>query len=187
MVSVKRSLCYFLLTFSLMFLTAPLALASEADIILPDLTQVKFPIFGGTSGVSIMYFGLFVCIVGLIFALVQYTQTKNRPAHRTMLEVSEIIWETCKSYLTQQGKFLIILWILVAICMVYYFMGLSHLSIGPVIVILVCSILGIMGSYSVAWFGMRINTRANSRAAFASLTGKPVKVVNIPLTSGMSV
>ncbi|HOP85360.1 MAG TPA: sodium-translocating pyrophosphatase [Syntrophorhabdaceae bacterium] len=187
MVSVKRSLCYLLLAFSLMFLTAPLACASEADIILPDLSQVKFGIFGGTSGVSIMYFGLFVCIIGLIFALVQYSQTKNRPAHKSMLEVSEIIWETCKSYLTQQGKFLIILWILVAICMVYYFMGLSHLSIGPVIVILVCSILGILGSYGVAWFGMRINTRANSRAAFASLTGKPVDVVNIPLTSGMSV
>jgi len=187
MVSVKRSLCYLLLAFSLMFLTAPLACASEADIILPDLSQVKFGIFGGTSGVSIMYFGLFVCIIGLIFALVQYSQTKNRPAHKSMLEVSETIWETCKSYLTQQGKFLIILWILVAICMVYYFMGLSHLSIGPVIVILVCSILGILGSYGVAWFGMRINTRANSRAAFASLTGKPVDVVNIPLTSGMSV
>lgn len=187
MVSVKRGLCYFLLTLLLMFLAAPLAFAGEADIILPDLTQVKFGIFGGTNGVSIMYFGLVVCIIGLIFAIVQYTQTKNRPAHKSMLEVSEIIWETCKSYLTQQGKFLIILWILVAICMVYYFMGLSHLTIGPMLVILVCSILGILGSYGVAWFGMRINTRANSRAAFASLTGKPVDVVNIPLTSGMSV
>jgi len=186
--SNKRSICFILLALAFMiFSAASVAMAGEADIILPDLSQVKFGIFGGTSGLSIMYFGLFICIVGLIFAVVQYNQTKNRPAHKSMLEVSEIIWETCKSYLAQQGKFLIILWILVAICMVYYFMGLSHLSIGPMFVILVCSILGILGSYGVAWFGMRINTRANSRTAFASLTGKPVDVVNIPLTSGMSV
>ncbi|MCX7858208.1 MAG: sodium-translocating pyrophosphatase [Deltaproteobacteria bacterium] len=163
------------------------SIAGEADIILPDLHQVFFSVFGGISGVSIMYFGLVVCIVGLIFAIVHYFQTKNRPAHKAMTEVSELIWETCKSYLLQQGKFLVILWVLVAICMVYYFMGLSHLSIVPVTVILICSILGILGSYSVAWFGMRINTKANARAAFASLTGKPIDVLNIPITSGMSV
>lgn len=164
------------------------AFAGEADIVLPDLSKTSFTLFGGQiGGLSIMYFGLIVCIIGLIFALIQYGQTKNLPVHKSMFEVSGIIWETCKSYLTQQGKFLIILWILIAICMVYYFMGLSHAPFGNMLIILVCSILGILGSYGVAWFGMRINTMANSRTAFASLTGKSVDVVNIPLTSGMSV
>lgn len=180
----KRSLLAFILMFLFM---APMAFAGEADIVLPDLKQITFPIFGGTAGLSIMYFGLLICIVGLIFAIFQYKQTKNLPAHKSMLDVSAIIWETCKSYLTQQGKFLIILWILIAICMIYYFMGLSHAPFGNMLIILVCSVLGILGSYGVAWFGMRINTMANSRTAFASLTGKSVDVVNIPLTSGMSV
>jgi K(+)-stimulated pyrophosphate-energized sodium pump len=176
------------LAFIAMFLfTALPAFAGEADIVLPDLTQISFPVFGGMSGLSIMYFGLLICIVGLIFAMFQYKQTKNLPAHKSMLDVSAIIWETCKSYLAQQGKFLIILWVLIAICMVYYFMGLSHAPFGNMLIILVCSVFGILGSYGVAWFGMRINTMANSRTAFASLTGKPVDVVNIPLTSGMSV
>jgi len=180
----KRSLLAFFVMFLFM---APLAFAGEADIVLPDLTQISFPVFGGMSGLSIMYFGLLICIVGLIFAMFQYKQTKGLPAHKSMLDVSAIIWETCKSYLAQQGKFLIILWVLIAICMVYYFMGLSHAPFGNMLIILVCSVFGILGSYGVAWFGMRINTMANSRTAFASLTGKPVDVVNIPLTSGMSV
>ena len=180
----KRSLLAFFVMFLFM---APLAFAGEADIVLPDLTQISFPVFGGMSGLSIMYFGLLICIVGLIFAIFQYKQTKGLPAHKSMLDVSAIIWETCKSYLAQQGKFLIILWVLIAICMVYYFMGLSHAPFGNMLIILICSIFGILGSYGVAWFGMRINTMANSRTAFASLTGKPVDVVNIPLTSGMSV
>ncbi len=163
------------------------AFAGEADIILPDLSTVQFKVFGGLSGLSIMYFGIIVCFIGLIFSMIQATQTKNLPCHKSMLEVSEIIWQTCKSYLAQQGKFLIILWVLIAICMVYYFMGLSHAPFGNMIIILLCSVLGILGSYGVAWFGMRINTRANSRTAFSSLRGRPVDVVNIPLTSGMSV
>ncbi|MCX8023117.1 MAG: sodium-translocating pyrophosphatase [Syntrophorhabdaceae bacterium] len=187
-IKAKRSLFTILSLFTfLCLLGVPYVSAGEADIILPDLTKISFPIFGGISGLSIMYFGLLICIIGLIFAIFQYNQTKNLPAHKSMLDVSEIIWETCKSYLTQQGKFLIILWILIAICMVYYFMGLSHAPFGNMLIILVCSILGILGSYGVAWFGMRINTMANSRAAFASLMRKPVDVVNIPLTSGMSV
>ncbi len=186
--TTKRSLLYSLLTFTAMvLLAAPLAHAGEADIVLPDLSKVSFNIFGGLSGLSIMYFGILICFVGLAFSLFQAGQTKNLPAHKSMLDVSEIIWETCKSYLAQQGKFLIILWILIAICMIYYFMGLQHAPFGNMIIILFCSILGILGSYGVAWFGMRINTRANSRTAFASLRGRPVDVVNIPLTSGMSV
>lgn len=185
--SIKKALSTVSLLFIFVLLALP-AFAGEADIILPDLSTVSFTIFGSTmSGVSIMYFGLVVCIVGLIFALIQANQTKNMPAHKSMLDVSAIIWETCKSYLAQQGKFLFILWVLIAVCMVYYFMGLSHAPFGNMVIILICSILGILGSYGVAWFGMRINTWANARTAFSSLRGRPVDVVNIPLTSGMSV
>ena len=184
--SNKKGLTILFLTFVLALLGSPV-LAGEADIVLPDLSQVRFSAFGGIDGLSIMYFGLLVCIVGLIFAIIQYKQTGQLPAHKSMLDVSNIIWETCKSYLAQQGRFLIILWVLIAICMTYYFMGLQHSPFGSMVVILFCSILGILGSYGVAWFGMRINTKANSRTAFASLTGKPVDVVSIPLKSGMSV
>src|SRR5271157_5271385 len=164
------------------------AIAGEADIVLPDLSNVNFAIFGGVlNGIHIMYFGLLVCILGLIFGLVQSNQTKNLPAHSSMLNVSDIIWETCKSYLAQQGKFLVILWVLIAICMTYYFAGLQQAPFGSIVLILFCSILGILGSYGVAWFGMRINTRANSRTAFAALKGRPVEVVAIPMRSGMSV
>jgi K(+)-stimulated pyrophosphate-energized sodium pump len=164
------------------------AFAGEADIVLPDLSQVSFNMFGGSlGGLTIMYFGILVCFIGLIFSVIQANQTKNLPAHKSMLDVSAIIWETCKSYLAQQGKFLIGLWVLIAACMVYYFAGLSHMPFFSVVVILLASILGILGSYGVAWFGMRINTWANSRTAFSSLRGRPVDVVNIPLTSGMSV
>jgi len=166
----------------------PAVFAGEADIVVPDLTKIQFTVLGGSlSGISIMYFGLLICVIGLIFGLIQSNQTKNLPAHKSMLDVSDIIWETCKSYLAQQGKFLIILWILIALCMIYYFAGLQHAPFGSIVLILFCSILGILGSYGVAWFGMRINTRANSRTAFAALKGRPVDVVAIPMRSGMSV
>jgi K(+)-stimulated pyrophosphate-energized sodium pump len=185
----KYSAKFLLILSGLLFLMLGTnAFAGEADIKVPDLTQVSFNIFGGAlSGVSIMYFGLVICVVGLIFAIIQARHTKNLPAHKSMLDVSNIIWETCKSYLAQQGKFLIILWALIAVCMIYYFMGLGDTKFGSMLIILTCSILGILGSYSVAWFGMRINTWANSRTAFASLRGKPVEVINIPMNSGMSV
>src|SRR5208337_4211287 len=112
---------------------------------------------------------------------------KNLPAHKAMLDVSQTIWETCKTYLFQQGKFLIALWVLIAICIAYYFGVLEAKAVSDVIIILICSIVGILGSYTVAWFGIRINTVANSRAAFASLSGKPLNIVNICLRSGMSV
>lgn len=165
---------------------APAAFAGEADIKLPDLTQVNF-MGGALSGMLILNLGLAICVVGMIFGWMQYTQTKNLPAHQAMLDVSQTIWETCKTYLLQQGKFLTALWILIAICIIYYFGGLSHMPMGEIMVILVCSILGILGSYGVAWFGIRINTVANSRAAFASLSGNPLSIVNICLRSGMSV
>ncbi|MEN6375443.1 MAG: sodium/proton-translocating pyrophosphatase, partial [Smithella sp.] len=167
-------------------LTTGAAFASEADIKLPDLSQVSF--MGGTlSGMTILNVGLIICVIGLIFGIMQYVQTKNLPAHKAMLDVSQTIWETCKTYLFQQGKFLMALWVLIAICMIYYFGALSGMPAGEIVIILICSILGILGSYSVAWFGIRINTVANSRAAFASLSGNPMNIVNICLRSGMSV
>ncbi len=163
------------------------ARASEADIKIPDLTQVRFDGLGGMSGITLMYLGLVICILGAIFGLLQYTQTKALPVHASMGNVSNIIWETCKTYLFTQGKFLAILWVLIAACIFYYFAVLEHNTIGHVLVILLASILGILGSYGVAWFGIRINTVANSRAAFSALQGNPLATLGIPLRSGMSV
>jgi len=164
------------------------ALASESDINLPALQDTTFTLFGSTiNGMTFMYGGLLVCLIGLVFGLIQYSQTKNMPVHKSMANVSDIIWETCKTYLWQQGKLLVILWILIGLCMVYYFGVLQEKPAGSVVIILLASILGILGSYGVAWFGIRINTRANSRSAFAALTGKPWQALAIPMKSGMSV
>ena len=161
--------------------------AGEADIKIPDLTHVRFDGLGGISGVTLMYLGILLCAVGAAFGLVQYTQTKALQVHSSMSSVSHMIWETCKTYLFTQGKFLAILWVLIGGCMVYYFGVLSHNSAVHVAVILLASILGILGSYGVAWFGIRINTVANSRTAFSALKGNPLNTLFIPLRSGMSV
>ncbi|MGA1235261.1 MAG: sodium-translocating pyrophosphatase [Limisphaerales bacterium] len=176
------------------------ALGSEADIKIPDLTQVRFDGLGGISGTALMYLGILLCAVGAAFGVVQYKQTKALPVHPSMAKVSNTIWETCKTYLFTQGKFLAILWLLIAACMVYYFGFLTehkdpvtgaHLATGKVVfnvvVILLASVLGILGSYGVAWFGIRINTISNSRAAFSALRGNPFATLGIPLRSGMSV
>jgi len=186
MLQNKRSIWTFVMSTLMLLLMTGAAFAGEADINLPDLTQVSF--MGGTlAGLTILNAGLIICVIGMAFGIMQYVQTKNLPAHKAMLDVSQTIWETCKTYLFQQGKFLIALWILIAICIVYYFGALQGKVVSDIIIILVCSILGIMGSYSVAWFGIRINTVANSRAAFSSLSGNPMSIVNICLRSGMSV
>ena len=162
--------------------------AGEADIIVPDLGQVHFKVFGSNlSGKTILYVGLGVCALGALFGLMQYGQTKRLQVHRAMAEVSNIIWETCKTYVLQQGKFLMVLWALIAMCMIYYFKILQHYELGRLLVILLASVLGILGSYGVAWFGIRINTVANSRTAFSALKGNPLATLLIPLRSGMSV
>ncbi|HND62061.1 MAG TPA: sodium-translocating pyrophosphatase [Opitutaceae bacterium] len=161
--------------------------ASEADIKIPDLTHVHFDGLGGMSGVTLMYIGILICAIGAVFGLVQYTQTKALQVHSSMGNVSHMIWETCKTYLLTQGKFLAVLWILIGACMVYYFGVLSHNTPFHVCVILLSSVLGILGSYGVAWFGIRINTVANSRAAFSALKGNALNTLFIPLRSGMSV
>jgi K(+)-stimulated pyrophosphate-energized sodium pump len=184
---MKRHLCLrSLLSFWMWSCLAASALAGEAELKLPDL-HVTFPGVGGLTGTTLMFIGLGVCALGLIFGLVQYNQTKRLPVHEAMGNVSHIIWETCKSYLIQQGKFLAILWALIGVCIVYYFAALQKMQAGYVVVILVCSVLGILGSYGVAWFGMRINTRANSRSAFSALGGLPWPPLAIPMRSGMSV
>ncbi|HON59051.1 MAG TPA: sodium/proton-translocating pyrophosphatase, partial [Smithella sp.] len=186
MLQNKRSVWTFVMSTLMLLLSAGVAFAGEADIKLPDLTQVSF--LGGTlPGLTILNVGLIICVVGMIFGIIQYVQTKNLPAHKAMLDVSQTIWETCKTYLIQQGKFLVALWILIAICIVYYFGALQGKGASDIVIILICSILGILGSYTVAWFGIRINTVANSRAAFASLSGNALSIVNICLRSGMSV
>ena len=174
---------FFLITIGL----AVCASASEADIKIPDLTSVKFDGLGGVTGATLMYLGILMCAIGAAFGLIQYKQTKALPVHESMAKVSHMIWETCKTYLFTQGKFLAILWVLIAACMIYYFGVLQGNTSGHVVVILLASVLGILGSYGVAWFGIRINTVANSRTAFSALKGNPLATLGIPLRSGMSV
>ena len=167
---------------------SPDATAGETHIQIPDLHAVSFPLPGGSiSGLAVLYAGIVVCALGLLFGLWQYLQTRRLPVHPAMADVSNTIWETCKTYLQQQGRFLIGLWGLIALCIAYYFAGLSRESFFSVAVILLCSILGILGSYGVAWFGIRINTVANSRTAFSALRGNSRATLHIPLRSGMSV
>ena len=158
-----------------MAILAPVpALASEggeANLQLPDLGTVDF--FGGTNGRTLLMVGLVVSALGLGFGLMMYTSLKNMPVHASMLEVSELIYETCKTYLIQQGKFLMILELFIGSIIFVYFYFLQHFSFGRTAIVLAFSLIGIAGSYGVAWFGIRINTFANSRTAFASLRGKP--------------
>jgi K(+)-stimulated pyrophosphate-energized sodium pump len=173
-------------------LAAPAALAQggqphhggEASLVLPDLGQADFV---GMNGRTLLLFGLVVSVIGLVFGLVILRQVKNLPVHRSMLEISELIYETCKTYLVTQGKFLLILEIFIGVIIAFYFGVLQHMSAARVATILAFSLVGIAGSYGVAWFGIRINTYANSRTAFASLRGMPYPVNAIPLRAGMSI
>ena len=156
----------------------------EASLVLPDLRLVDV---GGYDGRLLLMGGMVVSALGILFGLLFLTQLKNLPVHRSMLEISELIYETCKTYLITQGKFIAILEIFIAAVIVLYFGVLSGLGTLRVGVILLFSVIGILGSYSVAWFGIRVNTYANSRTAFASLEGKPYPVYAIPIKAGMSI
>ena len=156
----------------------------EANLVLPDLGTVSF---GGVNARTLLMGGLVVCLLGLGFGLVIYTQLKNLPVHRSMLEISELIYETCKTYLITQGKFILILEIFIGVIMLFYFGLLQHFAPIKVAIILLFSLIGIAGSYGVAWFGIRVNTFANSRAAFAGLKGLPYPIYAIPLSAGMSI
>ena len=157
---------------------------SEIDLVIPDLASVAFL---GIDGHTLLLFGLGVCVLGLVFGLVIYGQLKNLPVHRSMLEISELIYETCKTYLITQGRFILILWLFIGAIMVIYFGVLQAMPTVKVATIIFFSLVGIAGSYSVAWFGIRINTFANSRTAFAALEGKPFPCYAIPLKAGMSI
>jgi K(+)-stimulated pyrophosphate-energized sodium pump len=156
----------------------------EANLILPDLSTVEFR---GVNGRSLLMGGLAICALGLLFGLLTFTELKNLPVHSSMREVSELIYETCKTYLITQGKFILLLEVFIGVIMVFYFGVLERLEPVRVVIILLFSLIGIAGSYGVAWFGIRVNTFANSRAAFASLRGKPFPIYAIPLRAGMSI
>jgi K(+)-stimulated pyrophosphate-energized sodium pump len=156
----------------------------EASLKLPDLAQASFV---GMTGRALLQWGLLICLLGLAFGLVIYSQLKNLPVHQSMREISELIYETCKTYLITQGKLLLVLELFIAVIIVFYFGVLQHLEAVKVFIILLFSVVGILGSYGVAWFGIRINTFANSRTAFASLQGKPFPVYAIPIKAGMSI
>src|ERR1700685_3827861 len=156
----------------------------EANLKLPDLSQVNFL---GMDGHKLLLFGILFCIFGLVFGMVIYTRLKNLPVHRAMREISELIYETCKTYLITQGKFLLLLELFIAVVIVLYFGVLLHYEAVRVIIIFLFSVLGIAGSYGVAWFGICVNTFANSRNACAGLRGKPFPLYHIPLQAGMSI
>jgi K(+)-stimulated pyrophosphate-energized sodium pump len=158
--------------------------AGEASLVLPDVSQVEMM---GLNGQTLLLVGLLVCVLGLLFGLVIYMQLKRLPVHRSMREVSELIYETCKTYLVTQGKFLLILELFIGIIIFVYFRILQGMPFGRVMIILLFSLIGIAGSYGVAWFGIRINTFANSRTAFASLEGRALPCNTIPLKAGMSI
>jgi K(+)-stimulated pyrophosphate-energized sodium pump len=154
------------------------AFASEADLVLPEFSELQF---------RLLLIGIAVCILGFVFGLTQYRQVKKVRAHKSMLDVAGTIYETCKTYLFQQGKFLGILFAFIGVCVIFYFGFLDHMHASNVILVLAWTVLGIAGSYAVAWYGIRMNTVANSRMAFASLENKPLKLLHIPLKAGISI
>jgi K(+)-stimulated pyrophosphate-energized sodium pump len=163
---------------------APESVGGEANLKLPDLSSVTFL---GIDGHRLLLFGILFCVFGLAFGLTIYTKLKNLPVHRAMREISELIYETCKTYLVTQGKFLLLLEAFIAVVIVLYFGLLLHYEAARVVIILLFSMVGIAGSFGVAWFGIRVNTFANSRTAFAGLRGKPFPIYHIPLEAGMSI
>ena len=162
--------------------------ASELDLIIPSLSKATYSIFGlEISGNGLLLCGMLICLLGMLFGLWEFFRIKKMPAHEAMLKVSETIYATCTTYMKQQAKLLLVLEVFIGACIVYYFAVLNGTPLLKVLNILLWSILGILGSFSVAWFGMRINTYANSRTSFASLEGKAYPVMNLPLRSGMSI
>ena len=160
----------------------------EASLIVPNLSDPTIAKFlGGMPGSSLLYMGLGVCALGIVFGLVIFMQLKNAPVHKSMLEISELIYETCKTYLATQMKFILLLEVFIGAIIVVYFGAIEHMEVGRVAIILIFSLIGIAGSSAVAWFGIRVNTFANSRTAFGALAGKPFPTYAIPLKAGMSI
>ena len=157
------------------------ALASEADLVVPSIKAVNSDFF------MLLVAGILISVAGLIFGFIEFFRIKKLDVHTSMAEVGNTIFETCKTYLIQQGKFLFVLEVLIGLCIAFYFGYLQHMPLSHVLIILGWSVIGILGSYAVAWFGIRMNTLANARTAFVSLKGNPLNILNIPLKAGMSI
>ena len=157
------------------------ALASEADLVVPNIRQANPDFF------NYLLIGIAISVIGLIFGFIEFVRIKKLDVHSAMAEVGNTIFETCKTYLIQQGKFLLVLEVLIGLCIAFYFGYLQHMPLSHVLIILAWSVIGILGSYAVAWFGIRMNTLANARTAFVSLKGNPLNILNIPLKAGMSI
>lgn len=170
-----------LVAFLSLFFAASPAFASEASLVVPNIQAANPTYF------NILVIGIVVSVIGLIFGFIEFLKIKGIKAHKCMTDVGDTIFETCKTYLIQQGKFLIALEVLIALCIGFYFGFLQHMSMHEVLTILGWSVVGILGSYSVAWFGIRMNTLANSRTAFTALKGNPLNILSIPLKAGMSI
>ena len=168
----------FIAALAIVLLTPSLAVAGEANLVLPELSSDQN---------TLLILGMLVCVLGMFFGYFQFIRVTKFRAHRTMLDVAQTIYETCKTYLIQQGKFIAILFFFIGLCIAFYFGYLSQMPIGSVLFILMWTVIGILGSYSVAWYGIRMNTLANSRVAFSSLERKPLKMLNIALDAGMSI
>jgi K(+)-stimulated pyrophosphate-energized sodium pump len=187
----RRMACRISAVVALLTVSAAAAFAQpeaggEASLKLPDLSSVSF-FNNAINGHKLLLIGILFCLFGLGFGMAIYLRLKNLPVHRSMREISELIYETCKTYLVTQGKFILLLWVFIAVIILLYFGVLQHMEATRVLIILAFSLVGIAGSYGVAWFGIRVNTFANSRTAFASLPGKPYPVYQIPLEAGMSI
>ena len=161
-------------------LVAP-AFASEADLVVPSIKDAN------TDFYTYLLIGIGISVIGLVFGFAEFFRIKKLDVHSRMAEVGNTIFETCKTYLIQQGKFLFVLEVLIGLCIAFYFGYLQHMSLNHVLIILAWSVIGILGSYAVAWFGIRMNTLANARTAFVSLKGNPLNILNIPLKAGMSI
>ena len=167
--------------FSMLAIGISPASASEADLVVPAIKNIS-----GCS-YNLLLIGLGVAFIGLIFGLIKFLEIKKLDVHKAMDAVGSTIFETCKTYLVQQGKFLLGLEVIIGLCIAFYFGYLEKMGFSGVLTILAWSVIGILGSYAVAWFGIRMNTLANSRTAFAALKGQPLNILNIPLKAGMSI
>ncbi len=181
--TARRLFGWFGAAFAAMILSTP-AFASEADLKIPDLSQISFH---GIQGRTLLWIGMFICALGVLFGVNMFRSLRDLPVHKSMLEISELIYATCKTYLLTQMKFIILLWVFIGTIIFVYFQWLKPVGLMNVIIILICSLVGIAGSVTVAWFGIRINTFANSRTAFAALKGKPFPAHDIPLKAGISI
>ena len=165
----------------LLSLALPASLwASEADLKMPEN-------FGSDPHTQILYWGFLVVVLGMLFGCYQFMKVRKLGAHKSMLEIGNVIFKTCSTYLKQQGKFLAVLFLFIGLAVLLYFKVLDNMPLGNVLVILGWTVVGVLGSYAVAWYGVRMNTYANARMAFASLRRKPLALLNIPLTAGMSI